>query len=190
MELLTKTANQGYANSEHKLYALYEWGFNEKDPQKCINPNPKAAFFWLQRYVTNRQENEYDLAVKYRDGIGTEPDPVKAFEHFKNCSEKGNKQAKFELACCYRDGRGVQQNFFKAFELFTDLERHNHAAATYEIALCYEEGRGILNDPQQALHYLQKSEHMRYEKAKFLLACKLRDGKGVDINVTCKGALS
>lgn len=54
----------------------------------------------------------------YRDGIGIEINPQKAFEYFKKSSDQGFKKAQYYLAVCYSLGLGTEQNKSLAFELF------------------------------------------------------------------------
>jgi TPR repeat protein len=59
--------------------------------------NESSAFYLMRSAARKFPEAMYNLAILYRDGIGTEKDPVKAKEWMKKAAECGVQQARKAL---------------------------------------------------------------------------------------------
>ena len=62
---------------------------------------------------------QYNLALMYDNGDGTEPDKQKAFYWYTKAAEQGYPKAQYNLAYLYYQGDGIKQDKQKAFYWYT-----------------------------------------------------------------------
>ena len=128
-----KSAEQGHKNAQYKLGMCY---YNGRDMTK----NESEAD-WLRKASEQGQEavKWFKMAAKqghmgalvklglcYRDGIGVSKDEDRAFELFRDASDK-SPEAMYNWGLCYRDGIGVSKNEYKALQRFTNAAKWGHA---------------------------------------------------------------
>ncbi len=58
---------------------------------------------------------QYNLAILYEDGEGTEKNLEKAFYWYQKAAENGDSMAQYHLALSYYKGEGIEKNLEKAF---------------------------------------------------------------------------
>lgn len=68
---------------------------------------------------------QYELAIRFRDGLGTEKDNEKTFEWLEKASAQGHSDALYELGLIYKNERNLK----KAQELFKQAAEQGHAKA-------------------------------------------------------------
>ncbi len=64
-------------------------------------------------YYANRKGNpkaQYDLAIKYKDGIDGKVDLKKAFYYFHKSATKNYAPAQYQLGMAFRRGLGIKEN--------------------------------------------------------------------------------
>lgn len=138
-------ANKGDTDAMRMLIDLYTWYF--KDEVK-VN-------YWLKKASelengSTGTERTYQLAIRYFDGIGTEPNAVKAIELWKKCAEAGDMNAMFLIGWCHFNGKGVAKDTAKALEWFNQAASYGSGDAMNALAYCAFNGIGQAKNPQQA----------------------------------------
>ena len=163
VEWYTKAAEQGNANAQYKLGALY---FNGDDVAK----DQKAGVEWLTKAAENGlPAAQYDLGNLYRFGQGVEQSFPNAFKWYLKAAEQGWRDAQYSLGYCYNNGIGVAKNQDKAIEWWTKAAEQKHAGALNGLAYIYANqknyskalesiDRAISLRPQNANYYDSKGE--------------------------------
>lgn len=122
IELLTNSADLGYANSMYWLGCIYRTKYIPLSRNREIkNPifNEDIAADW---YVKGANENDYDcvyeLAWLYKYGLGhVKKDKKKHIEYLEKSAEMGNPFALQQLSDYYTNGKYVKKDPQKAAEL-------------------------------------------------------------------------
>lgn len=95
LELLIRSAQEGFSWSQYKLGHLYELGFR-------VSEDYQKAFTWYQKAAEQDHSDALcALGRLYLDGLGTEQDPDKGIECLVKSSDAGHLQASRELADRY-----------------------------------------------------------------------------------------
>jgi len=101
---------------------------NSTEREKILNPNKND---------TERKQildsNDKNLADKYRNGIGVEPDQYKAFELYKKLASKGDLHAMVELADYYEQGIWVKKDLDKAKSLLRKAAEAGSIGAKWQL---------------------------------------------------------
>ncbi|WP_160779871.1 tetratricopeptide repeat protein [Parerythrobacter jejuensis] len=107
---LTAAASAGMPEAQYVLAVLLEgdqYGFNEKD----------AAFNWLQLAAEQGDSNsQRELGHRYKRGISTNTDFVKAFEWYLKSAQQGDVSAALNVGNFYHAGSGTPIDLVKACE--------------------------------------------------------------------------
>lgn len=85
--------------------------FDEEDPRETFERNKAAA-------ERGSSVAQFNLALCYANGTGTERDPAKAVEWFVLAAENGDDAAPYFLGHCYETGDGVEQDLEKAAQWY------------------------------------------------------------------------
>src|SRR5688500_7879300 len=91
--------------SQYKLAPVY---YNNKPDAQYYN---HKTFYWYQKAAENGDIGaQYNLALSYKNGEGTEKDLEKAFYWYQKAAENGDIDAQYNLAfLCYK-GEGTEKN--------------------------------------------------------------------------------
>jgi TPR repeat protein len=89
------------------------------------------------------------LGVCYEHGIGTAPDPVKAFRCYEKTAENGYAPGQNNLGGCYEKGMGVAKDDHAAAEWYARAAVQEVSAAC-RLGICYEQGRGVEQNLMEA----------------------------------------
>ncbi|GBC06108.1 hypothetical protein RclHR1_06620006 [Rhizophagus clarus] len=113
------------------------------------NTNPPEIYNWL----SNNQNNSnciflFGYFIHFE--IGTNKNNEKAFNLFKNASEKNHILAHYFVGECYEDGYGTKKNEKLAFEYYKKVANENSAYGQFRIGCCYAVGMGIEKDLKKA----------------------------------------
>jgi hypothetical protein len=132
-----------------------------------------ASFEWEQKAATQGlPQAQYNLAIHYRDGMGTAENPDQQFYWFQKAAQKGHLEAKNSLAVCYLNGWGTLQDFAQAIRWLEQASDEGHAPAKTRLGAAYIEGIGVSADKVKGLSLLQEAAALGDEKAKGLLRTK------------------
>ena len=117
------------------------------------------------------------LAFIYHEGRLGQPDPVQAFNWFKQASEKGKHMLGWaNLAICYANGLGTTKDLEKAAAIFTAHRDEDIACYLGTIGKC---PNAILTYDQEAELNITCAKKDKDPQAQFLLAQRYANGWGV-----------
>ena len=100
---------------------------------------------------------QYDLALKYKDGVGVDKDDNKAFELFKKSAEGGHLDGINMLGECYYNGIGTSIDRQMALELFQKAANFGSSAAEYNLGYIYMDGKTVEKDYDKSTEYFTRS---------------------------------
>lgn len=157
--LLSKSNNVLALYDLGKLYSMEESGlkndeksseFYEKALQGFIQIEPKAEK--IKPYL------QYQIAMMYFKGLGTQVDNQKAAEYFEKSAELGNQYAKRLLIFEYMSGKNFEKNIDKAISLLTECADIGDAFSYYKLGNLYLKGEIVNQDLDKAEKYLLSAE--------------------------------
>lgn len=126
--------------------------------------------------VSPSYEKKYIEAVNLQNGYGVDVDEEKAFEIFKELSDKGYGPATFEVMQAYRFGNGVESDSIiaesyktKTVEQLQKYADKGDMYAEYCLGRCYEDGYCVTESESQSKNWFEKSSNQGYSAAQ----CKL-----------------
>lgn len=113
---LTKAADQGSANAQHKLgvFYLYGWEGISNDPKKALQFLTKAAG---QQYA----DSQYLLGMLVKDGSKEAMlprDSALAYSQLSMAANNGHGGAQYQLGVMSRDGEGTTKDPVEALKWF------------------------------------------------------------------------
>lgn len=137
-ELYSRAADFGFAPSQFRIGACYEFGLLsvEKNAELSIKWYSKAA---IQGYP----EAELALAGWYLYGASKllKKDEITSFRWVKKAAERGYPKAFYVLGTYYERGIGVQTNMDEAKRLFKHAATKNYKKAIEKLASLSEENQ-------------------------------------------------
>ncbi len=144
VQWLTKSANQGNANSQAALGWMHSRGLG-------IAPDDKTALAWFRAAADQGHsvaQNNLGWVVEH--GLGCAPDDREAAKWYRSSAEQGNTRGKLHFGVMCRDGRGGARDLTRARELFQAAAEDGDADAAYELGALFENGNGVAEDRVQA----------------------------------------
>ena len=128
------------------------------DYQKLKEANLSFAFEELKKDADRGHRIcQFQIAMMYENGIGTEKNLEKAFEYYEKAANQEDATAQSILGCMYETGTGTAQNLEKAFEYFQKSADQGHAGAQLILERMYRDGNGTEKNPEKALDYFWKA---------------------------------
>lgn len=94
------------------------------------------------------------LGWMYLRGIGTKPNPRRAYRYFTKGAQDNDEQARFMQASLLARGRGVKQNLPRAREILLDLVQNANPHAAFQLAMWCERGLPCPEGPAQKQRWL------------------------------------
>lgn len=110
--------------------------------------------------------NEFLVAKKYKNGIGTEKNEEKSVEIVEKLCEEGVASGCYELGLMYAEGRGVKHDYGIAFSYYQQACDGGSAAGCNSLGWMHVQGIVVPEDEEKAYEFYQKSC-----RGKFSLAC-------------------
>ncbi len=189
-----QSADNGHTKAAYETAKHYAEG-------KGIAQNPVLAQQYYQKALegfllevkdSHDPQTEYLLATMYREGLGTEKNPEKAFKHLIKAAESGNGQIQYQAAEYLEKGIGTESNpelaqqyYQKALANFiTEDREHPNAWKESVIAKMYEKGIGTEPNPEQAFTYHKKAADNGHTPSAYKVGEAYRNGNGVPVNDT------
>ena len=128
----------------------------------------KEAFDWeYKAAMQGRIKSHYNLAVHYRDGMGTYVDFREQFYWFQKAAVQGRHAvAMHELGRCYLNGAGTLRDDKHAFYWFQKAVISGDVGAKVSLGTCYYIGRGVTADKEKAIYLWQEALQQGDEKTK------------------------
>jgi TPR repeat protein len=162
IELLTRSAQQGYIHAEYILGNCYRDGEGvEKERVKAIGWYRKAAQKGFKHANTGLKvfaplSSWYLLYsfCNFWDDIET---AVKSADHYAQDADNGDAQAQYYLGICYANGEGVQKDDAKAFEWTQKVAQQGYAKAQVNLGVLYYQGDGIGQNTEKADEWFAKA---------------------------------
>lgn len=166
-EKTLQSAEQGRSEAQNNLGKYY------------LKIDEEKAFSWFKSAAElGNRKAQFNLALCYRNGTGTEKNAEKAFQLFQELAQSGDADAMLFLGCCYRDGTGAGQDYAKAFELFQKADELGNTDANNHLGWCYLYGKGTEKNEIQAFECFKKAATAGNIDAEHNLARCYRDGIG------------
>ena len=121
---------------------------------KAAKEIQRARFEKWTRQVaaTGTAEEQYQLAIAYRDGLGTRRDPTAAAKWFAKAAAREFTPAQANLGTLYAEGRGVPRDPAKARTWWRRAARQGNVDAQYNLGLFHAKGNG--SAPQYVLAHM------------------------------------
>jgi hypothetical protein len=108
---------------------------------------------------------EYELARRYREGVGVRLDDVQARMWLERAAEHGHSQAQLELGLASLRGNGVLQDFQTAYRWLSMAAEGGNTQAQYNLGLLYRNGTGVPPDNVKAYIWLNLAAAQGIEPA-------------------------
>ena len=98
----------------------------------------------------------YELGIRYYQGIGTEVNYQKAITHFERALNAGYNKASYYLGMIYYNGKGIGTDYQKAKQYFEMSEADNNVFSSYYLGKLYYWGDGVEQNIERANQYKAK----------------------------------
>ncbi|MCR5164646.1 MAG: sel1 repeat family protein [Thermoguttaceae bacterium] len=129
---------------------------------EAVEKNPESAFSWFQKAAENG--NAYgmlNLAVCYRDGIGTTANHEEAGRYLRLAAEQNIPEAQFLLGD-YLLLLETEASQIEAVQWYQKAMDQNFPPAIYSLGVCLTRGLGIPQDEEMGKALIQKAADMGY----------------------------
>jgi uncharacterized protein len=143
VEWYRRAAEQGNAEVQHHLAALYEAGHNFTD----------AALWYRKAAEQGNAPAQCNLGTLYHDGRGVERDLAEAAKWFEVGARQGDAQAESNIGYMYNYGEGVRQDYGEAVKWYRLAAEQGFAIAQKNLGTMYALGQGVEQDEHEALRW-------------------------------------
>ena len=108
--------------------------------QAFKNKNYKQAFELIQPYAeADDVVAQYNLAMMFAEGDGTNTDDEKAVYWYIKAARNGHMKAQNNLGLRYHDGKGVAVDEYKSLYWFIEASKQGHLPSVFNIASIHSE---------------------------------------------------
>ena len=158
------SGKQGKQNESEKWYVLAaQHGHLAAADWVCGRRPDVSAADVLAAYQACAEKGHgasmYQLAEAYKEGRGTEKDPVLAAQWYRKAAEAGDRDAMYAWAECCFYGNGTQKNYEEAFAFYEKSSYEGVYAALGRLAECYCKGLGTAQNEKMAFEYARRVEY-------------------------------
>jgi len=123
---------------------------------------------------------QHDLAIAYRDGIGTAKDDEAFRLWITKAAEAGFPDSQYGLAVALTDAtHGFEADYERAFSLYSAAAAHGMVEALYGLAYLLSHGFGVQQDFAQAAEKFQTAAEAGHVPSQVALGNLYANGKGV-----------
>lgn len=169
------------SDDDTDLHSIYDEDYQESLSLFCRGKVDEAVQCWEDLIENPIVDSEtkgkaaLSLGQSYNTGTGTQHDPRKAVELFKQAVGFGHPKASLELGQCLRYKFIDDENFTlqvkSAIQYFETAADEGVSDAMYELALCHLKGLGNLSvDIEAAISWLHRACEIGHLDAKYKLA--------------------
>ncbi len=135
------------------------------------------SLHWAKRAAEQQHPfGWYTLGKLFWDGLGVQPDRVraekwfrKAFPKMKQLSDSGNRLAQLHLAFMYRDGLGVAANPEAADRLFITTAVLGDPFSQFVVAQNYRDGLWVERDVDEAIKWFRRAARKNHSESQYHL---------------------
>ena len=112
-----------------------------KDVQQAFKDKDyKQAFELIQPYAeAGNVVAQYNLAMMFAEGDGTNTDDEKAVYWYIKAARNGHMKAQNNLGLRYHDGKGVAVDEYKSLYWFIEASKQGHLPSVFNIASIHSE---------------------------------------------------
>ncbi len=121
----------------------------------------------------------YNLAVAYRDGIGTGVDGEAAARWFDKAAAAGDETAAFNLGVLLDDGSLVEEDKARAAAFYRLAAEGGNVDAMINLGLMLEAGEGVAQDLPVAAGYFRRAAERGDSYGKLKLGLMQQSGTGI-----------
>ena len=125
----------------------------------------------------------YNLAVAYRDGIGTEIDGAEAARWFEKAAADGDETAAFNLGVLLDDGSLVEEDNARAVAYYHIAAERGSVDAMINLGLMLESAEGVPQDLAGAAQMFAMAAEKGDSYGKFKLGLMQQNGTGIVRNI-------
>ena len=156
-------ADQGLVGGFHALEQLHKRQLEEEQTRK---EQERAQFVACNQAAQQWDAGaQYQLALCYELGRGTQKDLTMAAKWYEAAARQGHAQAQCALGTCFYSGQGVEKDFAQAVQWYTKAAEQGDARAQHNLAVCFKNGQGVEQDLEQAMTWYKKSADQGYARA-------------------------
>ncbi|MCE9615083.1 MAG: trypsin-like peptidase domain-containing protein [Lentisphaerae bacterium] len=123
---------------------------------------------------------QYNMGVRYDNGIGVPADDDVAVQWYRKAAEQGYADAQYNLAEMYRSGEGVRQDASQAVRWYRRAADQGLPAAQCNLGVMYDNGLGVTRSVAEAIRWYRRAAEQGNLKAQFNLGVLYASGEGVD----------
>lgn len=161
LNLFTKAASLGYADSAYMLGVMYLQGSGvEKDAQKALDNLVLSDK--LGKHYACRPIGDLYFQGAFDNG---KQNPDKAIEWYLRGMEHDVLSCIEVLGDCYHHGFGVEADLDLAYDFYKTAAEKGSATAAFALGLMYIDGEGVKKSLSEALKWMLVAEKMGHKKA-------------------------
>ncbi len=112
-----------------------------------------ALAIWYALAECGDPDAQADLAVMYRDGLGTPRDYVEAAKWFRQAAVAGVVNAQAGLGQLLNTGQGLRQDHAEAVKWLRLAADRDFPQAQNDLGIMYAQGRGVEKDMVEAMKW-------------------------------------
>lgn len=113
---------------------------------------------------------QYNLAMMYHRGQGTEVNDKEAVKWWKRAAERHHAPSEYMLYQCYSEGIGVKPSDKEAVKWLKAASEDGHSQASLDLARAYIDGKGVKRDTDKAMVNLHDAANKGLDEALYEIA--------------------
>jgi TPR repeat protein len=125
----------------------------------------KAFALFTPLAKAGNAEAQYNLAMLYRTGKGTQKDLSASYEWFRRAADQGVPDAQYYVGYMFDSGEGVEKNPMYASAWYRKAAEQGHGLAQINLGFLYANGEGIQQDIEQAYLWFHVAAAQGYKVA-------------------------
>ena len=170
IDIFKQIAKPGNCVNEYRCaQLLLKSAWSNKDRTEAFNMFVKAA-------DDGSLEAMNQVAIMYRDGVGTPKDVKRMEEYFQKGADFGYIPSMVALGDIYSQGRFLPKDESKAFEYVLKAARLGDSNCMYRVANLYKDGVGVSPSKEESDYWLDKYVKSLYYMHRLWAADYIRSG--------------
>ncbi len=177
IHLMTEAATMGLAEAQYRLAELYK-----AQTQQDEQTQARIFRFYELAAQQNLAPAQYELALCYELGTGTEKNLNLAFEWYQKAAEMGHAPAMHRLGLFYEKGVIGTPSPQEAFKWYNRAAERGYANGIFSLGVCYDWGIGTSQDHTAALAQYTRAAELGHRDAMYNLALCYEEGTGTAVD--------
>ncbi len=136
-----------------------------------------------QRADSGDAKSQYDMGIRYTNGIGVTQHYGFAADWFGKAALQGHSESLYMLGMAHYAGRGVQRNHALAVPWLQKAAGKGHVRAMYQLGDAFANGRGVEKSPVWAGRWYGKAAMRGHRRAQYVLGVAHAAGLGMPVNL-------